>query len=190
MRRYLWVLGLLAAVSFSTAAQDFSRAEVFGLYSYNRSYNSNGDNSSSNGGSGDIAFYPSKWWGIAANIGGGTSSGYTNSSGTHFNSSSSTVHYLFGPRFRFGLADGRITPFAEVLLGGNHRSNVTQNGAVTVAAQTSFDLNAGGGIDFKVTKHISIRAIRVDYTYTRFTPAGVQNTENGVGISTGAGFTW
>jgi opacity protein-like surface antigen len=67
---------------------------------------------------------------------------------------------------------------------------VTQNGTVTVAAQTSFDLTAGGGVDFKLTNHIAVRAIRIDYSYTRFTPPGVQNTQNGLGISTGVGFTW
>jgi opacity protein-like surface antigen len=188
MRKCIWLFGLLIIASFSTAAQDFSRAEVFGMYTYSRSYNSNGDTSSANGGSGDVAFFPSKMWGVVANVGGASSNGYTNSSGTHFNSTSSTFHYLFGPRVRFG--NDRITPFVETLLGGSHRSNVTLNGATLVAAQTSFDLTAGGGVDFKVTKNISIRAIRIDYSYTRFTPPGVQNTQNGLGISTGVGFTW
>jgi hypothetical protein len=188
MRKCIWLFALLIAVSFSTTAQEFSHASVFGMYTYSRSYNSNGDSSSANGGSGDVAFYPGKLWGLVADLGGASANGFTNSSGTHFNSNSSTFHYLFGPRVRFG--SSRITPFVETLLGGIHRSNVMLNGNTLVAAQTSFDFTAGGGIDFKATKNISIRAIRINYSYTRFTPPGVQNTQNGIGISTGVGFTW
>jgi hypothetical protein len=188
MRKCIWLFGLLLAASFSTVAQDFSRAEVFGTYNYSRSYNSNGDVSTGNGGSGDVAFYPSQMWGVVANVGGSSSDGYTNSKGTHFNSSATTVHYLFGPRIRFRI--NRFVPFGDVLLGGSHRSDVTLNGVTIVAAQNSFALNTGGGFDFTATRHISIRAIRIDYSYTRFSPPGVQNTQNGLGISTGVGFTW
>jgi opacity protein-like surface antigen len=188
MRNGILLFGLLVLVSISTSAQDLPRAAVFGTYTYSRSYNSNGDVSNGNGGSGDFSFFPAKMWGIAANVGGATNNGYTNSSGTHFNTNSTSFHYLFGPRIRFGT--DRITPFVEVLVGGIHRSNVTLNGLTTVAAQTSFDLTTGGGVDFKVTHHISIRAIRMDYSYTRFTPPGVQNTQNALNISTGAGYTW
>lgn len=188
MRKGILLFGLVFLASFPAAAQDFPRGEIFGGYTYSRTYNSNGDHSSANGGSADVAFYPAKLWGVVADFGGSSSNGFTNSSGVQVNSSSSSFHYLFGPRVRFG--NDRITPFADVLFGGVHRSDVTSNGATLVAAQTSFALTAGGGIDFKLANHFSIRAIKINYVYTRFSPPGVQNTQNGVSFSTGAVFHW
>jgi hypothetical protein len=190
MGKVMLLLGLFFLVSCSTSAQNLSRAEIFGGYDYTNTHSSNGDKSSYNGGSVDVAGYISNWMGMAGDFGRSTSNGYTDSTGTHNVATSSSIHYLFGPRFRFGT--GRVTPFIEILVGGVQRSAlVGSNGATLVNAQTSFGISAGGGFDVRVTQHIAIRPIDVALLSTWFSPAtGVHNSQDDVNISTGIVFRW
>ena len=184
MRKLVCLAGLIFSISTAVAAQDMPRAEVFLGYTYTRVHNSNGDTSNSNGGSADIAFFPSKHVGVVADFGGSSSNGFTNSSGVHTDSSSHSFRYLFGPRIRFGTE--KVTPYVHVLLGGVSRSDVVlSTGTVLVAAESTFGLMTGGGVDFKVSHHISIRAIEANYFYTRFSPPNAQNHQNDASISTG-----
>ena len=48
MSKVTLLFGLLLSVSLSVTAQDFSRPDLFVGYTYDRTYNSNGDTSSSN----------------------------------------------------------------------------------------------------------------------------------------------
>jgi hypothetical protein len=47
-------------------------------------------------------------------------------------------------------------------------------------------MTAGGGIDFKVSKHVSVRPVQAEYLMTRL-PNGLNNRENNLRI--GAGIT-
>jgi opacity protein-like surface antigen len=184
MLKFGCFLGLLLSAAASVAAQDFPRAEFFAGYTNTHVWNSNGDRSSSNGGSADVAFYPTHHFGIVADFGGSASNGFTNSSGVSVATTSHSFRFLFGPRVRFG--NDRVTPYIHLLVGGVHRSDVVNgSGTVLVAAQTSFGLAAGGGVDFKVAHHFSIRAVEVNYLYTRFSPPGVQNRQNDISITAG-----
>lgn len=185
MRKCMLVFGLMLLTGIAAAAQDMPRTDLFLGYTYARVYNSNGDRSNSNGGTAAIAFYPGQHIGLVADFGGSTSNGFTNSStGVHTDSNSHSFRFLFGPRIRFG--NEKVTPFVHALFGGVHRSDVDlTNGTVLVAAQTVFGFEAGGGVDFKASKHFSIRAVEVDYFYTRFSPPNQTNHQNDVSISTG-----
>lgn len=185
MRKFVCLAGLIFSISTAVAAQEMPRTELFVGYTYTRVYNSNGDRSNSNGGTAAIAFYPTQHIGLVADFGGSTSNGFTNSTtGVHTDSSSHSFRFLFGPRVRFG--SEKITPFVHALFGGVHRSDVVlTTGTVLVAAETAFGFETGGGVDFKVSHHISIRAIEANYFYTRFSPPNMQNHQNDVSISTG-----
>jgi hypothetical protein len=98
--------------------------------------------------------------------------------GVFVGADSHSVHYLFGPRFRFG--NERITPFVQALFGGVTRSDIVNSatGIVLVPGQTSFGLATGGGIDFKLAHHWSVRAVQVEYVYT-FAMLRAFNEQNG-----------
>jgi len=140
-----------------------------------------------NGGSASVAFNLNRYLGIVGDFG-----GYDDSqlqlTGTGVNqplvvkSSGTAYTYLLGPRLSYR-NQSRFTPFAQVLAGGIHASAVTVDncagaGCTLLPVQNSFALTGGGGLDIRLTHHISIRAVQAEYMLTRF--PGVAN-----GVSTG-----
>jgi opacity protein-like surface antigen len=77
-----------------------------------------------------------------------------------------------GPTIKFRI--GPFQPFVEGLVGGAHTDfyqNVHKNCVGCVISSPgdwALDLVFGGGIDFKVTRHLAIRPIEADYFLTRF----------------------
>jgi hypothetical protein len=69
----------------------------------------------------------------------------------------STYQFLFGPRFSF--RTGRVTQFAQTLVGGFRSSGG--------APDTSFAMGFGGGMDIELSKRIAIRAFQADYIPVR-----------------------
>ena len=140
-----------------------------------------------NGGSASVAFNFNRYLGIVGDFGGYDDSQVqlTGTGGNQplvVNSSGTAYTYLFGPRLSFR-NQSRFTPFAQVLAGGVHASAVTVNncagaGCAVLPVQSSFAFTGGGGLDIRLTHHISIRAVQAEYMFTRF--AGVTN-----GVSTG-----
>jgi hypothetical protein len=152
-----------------------------------------------NGGSASVAFNLNRYIGLVADIG-----GYDDSqlqlTGTGANeplvvSSSGTAYtFLFGPRFSFRNST-RFTPFAQVLVGGVHASDVTISGCTGTSctplpAQTALAMTAGGGLDIRLTRHFSIRAVQAEYMMTRFADVavgstGAATTQNDLRLSSG-----
>ena len=70
-----------------------------------------------------------------------------------------------GPQLRFPNA-GRLTPFAQVLAGVARR-NLTETiaGATTsyTDKRTSFAMNLGGGVDYKLNHRFAWRILQFDY---------------------------
>jgi outer membrane immunogenic protein len=91
--------------------------------------------------------------------------------------------YLFGPRFT--PIRRRIVPFAEALFGGVHASGLQYGSASQPANALAFDV--GGGADFSVTSHFSVRLIEADYYMTRLTN-GMNARENNLRLSFGVVF--
>jgi opacity protein-like surface antigen len=149
-----------------------------------------------NGGSASIAFNFNRYIGLVADIG-----GYANSqlqlTGTGaneplvVNANGSAYTFLFGPRLSFRNST-RFTPFAQVLVGGVHASDVTISGCAGSActplpAQSSFAMTAGGGLDIRLTRHFSIRAVQAEYMMTRFADVstGSSPSQNDLRLSSG-----
>jgi hypothetical protein len=82
----------------------------------------------------------------------------------------------YGPRYYYrGLSRLRITPFAEALIGGS-RSDVTVTGAGGyTTSQNCISYKAGGGIDYRASRHWEIRLIDFDYYRTSFGTNAHQN---------------
>src|SRR5580700_7481932 len=121
MRKVMMLLGLVLLVSFSAAAQDFPKFEVFGGYTYARVDSSDGTTANTNGGSVDAGFFPITHLGVIADFGGAYDKGFTHT-GHFFSAPSTDFRYLFGPRYRVGR--GPISAYAQVLFGGESRNHV------------------------------------------------------------------
>lgn len=74
--------------------------------------------------------------------------------------------FLFGPVV--SVRRDRITPFVHALFGGNHAS-VDASATVPNPAisDTAFAMAFGGGLDWKLTHHFSVRLGQFDYLYTK-----------------------
>jgi opacity protein-like surface antigen len=91
--------------------------------------------------------------------------------------------YLFGPKISH--RSGPITPFAQALFGGMH-ATFGESGSfsgtsisVTSPGANAFALAVGGGLDWKVTSHVSIRPAQFEYLMSRFTNSNTF-TDSGV----------
>jgi outer membrane protein W len=172
------------AVLFATSAkaQDDSKFDVFAGYSYLRANPSTSGASSFglNGGSASIAYKATPWLSAVADFGGYTNSNLFNSS---LGGTAST--YLFGPRVSFHHI-WRIHPFAEALFGVAHGDANLFN---TSNSHNAFAAALGGGFDFRISHHFSLRPLDVDYLPTRFPEvAAGRQTQDNLRASTGIVF--
>jgi opacity protein-like surface antigen len=152
------------------------------------------------GGSGSLTFNVNNWFGLAADFGGSKISSLNASGLPSVNVDSTLFTYLFGPRFSYR-GYKKVTPFAQVLFGGAHITDVTASGMtiggpptqVTIAkSANAFAMAVGGGFDWNVQKHVAIRVVQVEYLMTRFTNpfslTGATGTQNNLRVSAGIVF--
>jgi len=179
------VVSLLAVFSlFGTAVyaqENAPKLDVFAGYSYLQANPgvAGFDSFHLNGGSASAAYNINNWLSGVADFG-----GYNN--GNVFTRGSGTLStYLFGPRVSYRHIR-RITPFGEVLFGVAH-ANASAFG--TANSQTGFSMSVGGGVDYKLLDHVSLRPFEADYLLTRFGVGALgTQTQNNVRISTGLVF--
>jgi len=172
MRKSLAVVSLLAALAAPTlkAQEQPSKVELYGGYDYVR-FNINANVSgqppfqvfNANGGGGELTYNVSRWMGVLGDLGGYWA--------TNATKQGAAIPYLFGPRLNF--RHGKVTPFAQVLLGGV----VTSSGIQQIGWQSHFAMTAGGGIDVKLSKHFSLRPVQAEYFQTKI-PDGLSNRQN------------
>ena len=189
------VVSLLTFLSlFSTAgrAQESSRLSVFGGYSYlraNPSDSSNVGGFSMNGGNFSAAYNVTGWLSGVADIGGYHASRPLNCAALGCTGTGdfkgNTWTYLFGPRVTFRHF-GRVTPYAQVLFGVAH----TTPSVFLTNNQTDFAMAVGGGVDYHLSHHWSIRPLQLEYLQTRFKEFDVVggDSQNNLRLSTGVVF--
>lgn len=212
MRKSLVITSVVLLCTMVASAQDVPRAETFLGYTYVR-FNSatNVPAFSANGGSGQFAYNFNKWLGAVADLGAVHNN---NLSGVSLDNT--TASFLFGPRV--SLHYSRLRPYFQVLWGGVYETASAQvlaelpavpgqpvfipgqptipgNGTVTarvVANQTAFAMTAGGGLDIKLSKHMSLRPIGVDYFLTRLQNLRTlgDNNQNNIRYTAGVNFTF
>ena len=152
-----------------------------------------------NGGSTSIAFNLNRYLGLVGDFGGFNDTrlrlGGTGGNPTTVADSSGRVFtFLAGPRLSFRKYE-RISPFAQVLFGDAHASEVTLSGCAgtgctLLPSEDAFALTAGGGFDIKVRRRLAIRIIQAEYLMTRFKSltSGTSTMENDVRLSSGIVF--
>src|SRR6202050_5729316 len=174
----LALLILVIGLALPAKAQDIApRFEAYAGYDYMRD-NATDDithmppsqSVNGNGGSGQLEFNVPRWLGRVGCVGGcaRARSGFAT---TH------QISYLFGPRVNFRA--GRVTPFAQVLLGAMWASD-----AIVLGSKTAFAMTAGGGIDVTVSRHFAVRPVQAEYFLTKF-PDGADNRQNNFRASSG-----
>jgi opacity protein-like surface antigen len=202
--------GLLCAMI--AAAQDVPRMETFLGYTYVRANSAtNVPAFSANGGSGQFAYNFNKWIGFVADLG-----AVHNGNISGVNLDNTTANFLFGPRV--SLRYSRLRPYFQTLFGGVYGTASTSilatlppspsnpiflpgqpvipdNNAVTArltASQTAFAMAIGGGLDLKISKHMSFRPIGLDYYMTRLQNLRTQgdNNQNNLRYTAGFNFTF
>jgi len=177
----LVVLVLYGAARPAGAQEQPSKFEAYGGYYYAR-FNVNANvpgiapsaTYNGNGGGGQLEYNANRWLGVVGDLGGfyATSSGNGSFAGGVFT-------YLFGPRVNFRRR--RVTPFAQALFGG---VRTTDGIAQSTGTEDNFAMTAGGGIDFKVSRHVSVRPIQAEYFMTKI-PDGLNNRQNNLRVGAG-----
>jgi hypothetical protein len=181
-----WIVVIFLAVfgiALRAKAQDeATKLEAYAGYDYIR-FNVNANVSgvppsqsfNGNGGGGQLEFNANNWLGIVGDLSG---YGVTDTS-SHL--VGWVMPYLFGPRIN--LRHGRVTPFAQALFGGILASNRIGD----LGSENNFAMSAGGGLDIKVSRIISIRPVQAEYFLTTI-PNGLNDRENNFRFSTGIVF--
>jgi hypothetical protein len=163
-------------VSLSASAQDNSKVDLFGGYSY-LMFRPNATGVASkinfNGGIGSLSYNLNDWLAGVAEFGGYHAGTINSNTGVPFAGASvNALSYLFGPKIY--MSKGKITPFAQVLFGGVHA--MPSGFGSTAVNQNAFGLALGGGLDWNASPHFAVRLGQIEYLMTRFS-----NVNNGIG---------
>ena len=67
------------------------------------------------------------------------------------------------------LSHGRLFPYVQALVGAERFSAGVSG--VGSGSTNAFAMTVGGGVDVTLTRHVSFRAIQVEYLYTHFSSA-------------------
>jgi hypothetical protein len=143
-----------------------------------------------NGGGGSIGFNLGEYLTLKGEFQGYTTTTFTfhvpmsaDSPGGTFQSEGNMFTYLFGPQVNVPMVKKRL--FGEALFGGantNAYANLFRAAQVTgiSAHNNGFAMAIGGGLDFKISNHVGLRAAQFDYFLTRYEwkPLGINNQSN------------
>lgn len=188
-----WMCGLtvffaLALAQPVFAQEDFPRFEIGAGYSYVRA-NVNTTNLVTgtdpsvglnfNGGSAEAVFNINHWLGVVGDFGGYATNSTPTVNGVAFPVDTNVISYMAGPRVSFRQF-GKITPFVHGLFGGARIAD----SFVTGGSQNKFAMALGGGLDYKLTTHISIRPVQAEYFMTTFSDLN-NNRQNNFRYSAG-----
>jgi len=174
------LLSLFGAAQIVKAQEQASKLEAYGGYYYVR-FNVNAsaagggpaESFNGNGGGGQLEYNTNNWLGVVGDL-----AGYGATATTNGALVGGAFTYLFGPRVNF--RHGKVTPFVQALFGGIY----TTAGIGTSASENNFAMTAGGGIDVKVSKHVSVRPIQAEYFMTKI-PDNLNNRQDNLRIGAG-----
>jgi opacity protein-like surface antigen len=202
MKTCIGVMGACALLALTAVAQEVPSYEVSLGYDFAR-FNSatNVPAFSANGGSGQFAYNFNRWFSGVLDLG-----AVHNGNIHNIELDSTIATYLAGPRVTVRKWS-RVTPYFQTLFGGAYATTSTAAPASMLLAtdgveipaganlrvtrqENNFAMTAGGGLDIKISRHLSFRPIQVEYFMTRLhnlrTPD--DNTQNNLRYS--AGFTF
>jgi opacity protein-like surface antigen len=194
MRKLLMAAFIIACAapfaSAQTASDDYNKLDVGVLFSHNR-VDTGFDDPSQNfitqreGFNGVNAFVKgnvSRYVGLVGDYSFHRKS-FNDTVGTTAVGVDVDLHTLMGGvEFKDNSKETKVKPFGRVLAGFQHaRANVS---GVTGfdTNDTAFSAAIGGGVDFRVSPRVDIRAVQFDYNPTRFGGETQNNFRVGVGV--------
>jgi opacity protein-like surface antigen len=220
MRRFFTWVFLCVFVPLLASAQDYSKVEVFGGYSYLH-IDTHGVTTSSltqqcnilAGGTCPLTFHINpnfqgwevsaqynfnQWLGVKADVSGHYGKLVTDSfpgfplGPLSISPSEHIYDFVFGPVLSY--RSDRYTAFAHTLLGAEHvGSNLTPTAPVPISvpppyfSETDFAWIIGGGLDIRLTRHISIRAGQFDYQFVNSSGGHQNDLRLSTGVVVGLG---
>jgi opacity protein-like surface antigen len=170
--RLRFAFSLLSAIAFAPhlfAQSETPRYEIFGGYSYSRLATSSvqvGRSTNFHGWNASVTRNINSWFGVVADVSGHYSS-ESFSEGFFLTNSANLLAYRFGPKFA---RRGRITPFAQALVGGVrfHREGIDfpgQSGQRAEGTTNGISITAGGGLDIQATDSLALRVVQAEYSF-------------------------
>jgi opacity protein-like surface antigen len=198
VKRHICVLSLAALVLLPVIAeaQDVPKMELALGYSYLNVHPTKSAVTSfnMNGGGIGLVYNATPLIGIKFDFMGYTGKNSVTTSNNGVAAGVDMFSYMFGPQFKF--RHEKVDYFAEALFGAAHSSAgftqlvyVTGQPPTTVYnSNNSFAMEYGGGLDWKVSHHVSIRPVEVAYLFTRFSTNNVSAQQNSFKYFAGVNF--
>lgn len=179
MRKMTVVLVALLVLSIgAVAADEVPKVQFFGAYSL-QGFDSKADAFGTgrqifHGWDSEMQLNLHKNIGFVANFGGYYNDQKGTQGGLSAEAKLRNYPVLFGPRVTARV--GKVEPFVHALFGITHTTVDLSVTGVSTSKDSSndFAFALGGGVDFKVTKHLGIRPFKFDYLRIR-TNAGSTN---------------
>lgn len=151
----LCVACLVLTASLSTSAQETPKVEVFGGYSW--------AGGNFHGWNGSVTGNVNNWFGVVADFSGHYGSEQEGTIRVNQNAHS----FLFGPKISF--RGKKLVPFGYALFGATRfEESAVVFGQRFSASDTGFSSAYGGGLDLKVSDHVTIRTFQLDYFRPNF----------------------
>lgn len=162
MNKALRVAALIVFCAVGSWAQDTSKVDFFGGYSFVHSDPGFGLLSGdANGWEGSLSYNWNNWLALKGDFDG------------HYCCGQTMHNFLFGPQITLG--HGKVSPFVHGLVGASH-------GTSPGFSDTVLGFAIGGGLDVKWTERISVRLVQADYLGTRYADATQNNFRLSAGI--------
>ena len=201
MKNIVFGIGSVLLFSFAAVAEENApRMETFLGYTFTRANSAtNIPAFSANGGSGQFVYNLGSWFGAVADMG-----AVHNGNIKGISLDSTVANFLLGPRVSVRKWS-RVTPYFQTLFGGVYATTSTTAPVLGLVdgipvgfnlratrQQTAFAMTAGGGLDIKISKHVSFRPVQLEYFLTRLHDyrSGTDNNQNNLRFSSGFNFTF
>jgi len=180
-----------------TTSTEYKKVEVFGGYSANNLTSGNPENfedPNSNstptyrGWNASAVYNFNRFIGVKADVAGfyRKSSEINEPNTVPFRVSSSLYTFMAGIQLKDNKKTKRFSPFLQAMVGGARSETKIDLSQFNLPGlketNTGFSMAIGGGLDIKVTKRFSIRAIQADYNPTFIGGNNQNNVRLGFGI--------
>jgi opacity protein-like surface antigen len=195
-----------ASMSFAQSTSDYNKVEFFGGYSHNRVDTGIDDSDPElsdiideregfNGFNASITGNVTRYLGLKFDVSGHYKKKTFPFGVAGLEIDSSVYNFLGGVQLKDNSKEARFKPFAHALVGAarvRNKLDFSDNFCVTVfpspclqdstQSETGLAGAFGGGLDFRVSNRVDVRAIQFDYNPTRIADSTQHNFRVGVGL--------